>query len=125
MQHGKALLIKGLLTLVVLYLVLGLGFGMSFVNVLITTLVLGAISYLVGDLGVLPKNGNMVATISDLGLTLVVVWIMGVILTGIDMGTLAGAALISAVILAVGEYFFHHYIMRNGPVGHRNYGTSH
>jgi hypothetical protein len=125
MQHGKALLIKGLLTLVVLYLVLGLGFGMSFVNVLITTIVLGAISYLVGGLGVLPKNGNMVATISDLGLALVVVWIMGIMLSGIDMGSMAGAALISAVILAVGEYFFHHYIMRNGPVGHRRYGTSH
>ncbi|GAB3796103.1 DUF2512 family protein [Virgibacillus kimchii] len=125
MEHGKALLIKGLLTLVVLYLVLGLGFGMSFVNVLITTVVLGAISYAVGDLGVLPKNGNIIATISDLGLTLVVVWIMGVMLTGIDMGTMAGAALTSAVILAVGEYFFHHYIMRNGPVGHRRYGTSH
>lgn len=125
MQHGKALLIKGLLTLVVLFLVLGLGLGMSFINVLIATLVLGAISYLVGDLGVLPKNGNIIATISDLGLVLVVVWIMGVILTGIDMGTMAGAALTSAVILAVGEYFFHHYIMRNGPVGHRRYGTSH
>jgi hypothetical protein len=125
MQHGKALLMKGLFTFIVLYLVLGLGFGMSFVNVLITTLVLGVISYFVGDLGVLPKNGNMIATISDLGLVLVVVWIMGIILSGIDMVTMAGAALISAVILAVGEYFFHHYIMRNGPVGHRRYGTSH
>ncbi|MFC2947016.1 YndM family protein [Virgibacillus sediminis] len=125
MEHGKALAIKGLLTLVALYIVLGIGFGMSFWNVLITTIVLGVISYFAGDLGVLPKNGNMMATVSDLGLTFIVVWLMGMLLTSMDFGTMAGAALISALVIAAAEYFFHIYITRNGPVGHNRYTTSH
>ncbi|MFC3038680.1 YndM family protein [Virgibacillus xinjiangensis] len=125
MEHGKALLIKGLLTLVALYLVLGIGYGMSFWNVLIITVVLGAISYFAGDLGVLPKNGNMMATMSDLGLTFVVVWLLGMALSSIAWESMAVAAIISALVIAGAEYFFHIYITRNGPVGHNRYSTSH
>lgn len=68
MEHGKALAIKGVMTFVILLLILGLMFGMSLGNVLLTTVVLGIISYLVGDLFILPKTNNTVATLSDIGL---------------------------------------------------------
>lgn len=83
--------------------------------ILVTTLVLGAISYLAGDLGILPAAGNMVATISDLVVTFLVVWLLGLVLTDMSGGTIAVAAIISAVIIAVGEYLFHIYLLKNGP----------
>ncbi|WP_010649904.1 DUF2512 family protein [Oceanobacillus massiliensis] len=119
MVHGKALAIKGVMTLVVLYLVLGLGFEMSFGNVFLITLILGIVSYAVGDLYILPKTSNMTATTADLGLAFLVIWLLGMALTDMAAGTLAGAAIISALIMAIGEYFFHIYILK------KNLGTSH
>ncbi|SEI12081.1 Protein of unknown function [Halobacillus karajensis] len=75
MEHVKALLVKGMLTLVALYLVLGVGYGAPFVGVLLLTLVLGLVSYFSGDLFILPKTNNLTATFSDLGITFLIVWL--------------------------------------------------
>lgn len=116
MEHVKALGIKGIMTLLVLWIVLGVGYDMSFwPMILVTTIVLGVISYAAGDLGILPAAGNMVATISDLVVTFLVVWLLGLAMTDMSGGTIAVAAIISAVIIAVGEYFFHIYLLKNGP----------
>ncbi|WP_158738685.1 DUF2512 family protein [Alteribacillus sp. YIM 98480] len=112
MEHVKAIAVKGILTIAALFLVLSLGFGVSFLNVLIIAIVLGAVSYTVGDLYILPKKTNVAATISDLGVTFLVVWLLGMVLTGIAASTMAGAAVISAVIIALAEYFFHLYISK-------------
>ncbi|MCF6410044.1 DUF2512 family protein [Pseudalkalibacillus salsuginis] len=112
MVHVKALAIKGAMTLPILYLILGLGYGISFINVVILTVILGAVSYILGDLYVLPKTTNMKATMADLGLTFVVVWVVGIMITGLQTGTMAGAAAITAAVIATGEHFFHFYILR-------------
>ncbi|MFA7745007.1 YndM family protein [Salinicoccus roseus] len=115
-EHVKALLIKAVMTLAVLWIVLGAGYGMDFwPMILVTTVVLGVISYFAGDLGILPAAGNMVATISDLVLTFLVVWLLGLLMTDISGGTVPMAALISAVVIAVGEYLFHMYMLKSGP----------
>ena len=112
-EHVKALALKGIMTIAVLYLVLGLGFNMSFVNVLIITLVLGAVSYVAGDMFILPKTNNMTATLSDLGVAFLVILLMGMALTSWSISTLAGASAISALIMALGEYPFHIYLQKN------------
>ncbi|CDQ20726.1 Protein of unknown function [Halobacillus karajensis] len=109
MEHVKALLVKGVLTLIVLYLVLGVGYGASFGGVLLLTLVLGGISYLAGDLFILPKANNLPATLADLGLTFLVVWAAVSWFITID-GSAPLAAFISAVIIAIAEYGFHVYL---------------
>lgn len=112
MVHVKALAIKGIMTLIVLYLVLGLGFNFTFGDTLLMTIVLGVISYLLGDLYVLPKWNNMIATVADFGLAFLVVWLMGMPLSmGLSPGMLALAALFAAIVMAIGEYFFHFYMM--------------
>ncbi|MFD2924540.1 DUF2512 family protein [Halobacillus naozhouensis] len=116
MEHVKALAIKGIMTLIVLYVILSLGFGISFINTLILTVVLGAVSYLLGDLYILPKTNNMIATMADLGVTFIIVWILGTVLTGMGLGTMIWEAAISAVAIAIGEYFFHSYISKK-PLG--------
>ncbi|PRS06330.1 hypothetical protein C6W22_16100 [Bacillus atrophaeus] len=112
MVHVKALAIKGIMTIIVLYLVLGLGFNFTFGDTLLMTIVLGVVSYLLGDLYILPKWNNMIATVADFGLAFLVVWLMGMPLSmGLSPGMLALAALFAAIVMAIGEYFFHFYMM--------------
>lgn len=124
MEHGKALAIKGLMTILVLYLILGLGYGFSFGNVLLITVILGVLSYWLGDLTILPRTSNGTATMADLGMAFLVIWLLGMGLSNLSVGTLAGAAIISAAILALGEYFFHQYILRKGLGTRKRYQLS-
>lgn len=55
MEHIKALAIKGIMTIIILYLILGLGFRFTFGDVPLMTIVLGAVSYFTGDLYVFAK----------------------------------------------------------------------
>lgn len=106
MEHVKALAIKGIMTIVILYLVLGLGFGFSFGHTLLITVVLGAVSYLLGDLFILPKTSNITATLADLGVAFLVVWLLSRTM-GVEGGPSALAAFFAAVAMSVGEYIFH------------------
>ena len=110
MEYGKALLVKAVLTLVGLYLVLGVGYGASFGGVLLVTLVLGALSYLSGDMFILPKTNNLTATAADLGLTFLVVWAAGSWFLSLN-GSAVLAALFSAIVIAIVEYGFHIFLI--------------
>lgn len=110
MEHIKAMAIKFIGSLVLLYIVLGLFYGMSFGNVFLITLVWGIASYL-GDLFILPRINNTIATIADFGLAFIIIWLMGENLT--YGGSVFIPALISAAGLALFEYFFHKYISSN------------
>ncbi|WP_088070623.1 YndM family protein [Gottfriedia luciferensis] len=108
MKHIKALIIKFIASLAILYIVLGVGYDMAFRNVFMITLVLGIISYIIGDLLILPKTNNTIATIADAVLAFVIIWYMGSKLT--YGGSMFKPALISAIVLGVFEYFFHKYV---------------
>ncbi|KAB8126255.1 DUF2512 family protein [Gracilibacillus oryzae] len=125
MEHGKARGIKALMTVVVLYLVLGLGFGIGLGNVLIMTVILGVLSYLFGDLFILPKSSNVTATMADLGMAFLVLWLLGMALTDLSAGAMAGAAILSAAVMAAGEYFFHKYLLKKDLNFGNRYRTSH
>jgi thiamine transporter ThiT len=123
MKHLRALAVKFLASLVLLYVILGLMYDMSFTNVLLISLVLGLASYVIGDLFLLPKTNNTIATLADFGLAFMIIWILGESLTYGE--SLLVPALISAAGLAVFEYFFHKYIAGNvfeeeGTQQHRN-----
>lgn len=108
MEHFKAMAVKFLATLAVLYIILGLFYGMTFGTVFWISLILGVISYFVGDLGILPRTSNMMATLADFGLSLAVIWIMISWLTA--SRTAFTMALISAIGVTIFEYLFHNYI---------------
>lgn len=111
MKHLTAMAIKFVSTLVLLYVILGLFFGMSFINVFLITLVLGVISYLLGDMLILPKTNNTIATIADFGLVFPLLWLMTLNMTyGVRT---FGVSLIAAIGLTLFEVFFHQYLKRN------------
>ncbi|MEK3886091.1 YndM family protein [Bacillus sp. FSL K6-3431] len=110
MKHIKALALKFISSLVLLYIILGAIYGLNFGNVFLITLVLGIVSYLIGDLFILPRTNNMTATIADFGLALIVIWLVTANVT-VDRNTFA-ISLVSAIAVALFELFFHKYLAK-------------
>lgn len=108
-NHGKNILIKALMILPVLWIVLTVFNDVSFWDSTILGIILLIISYLAGDMMILPKMGNGSATIGDLLLGVVVLW-GGLNLLGYTEAL--GEAFLAAAIICVGEYFLHAYILR-------------
>ncbi|MYL56376.1 DUF2512 family protein [Virgibacillus halodenitrificans] len=117
MQHWKAVLIKFIMCIAVLGLVLGLFFGVSFANILILSVLLTVVSYIAGDVYLLPRFENWGATLSDFTLAFVAIYLLGSFLFETEV-PLATASLVSSAFLAVGEYFFHKYMAENVLDGH-------
>ncbi|MDQ1002327.1 uncharacterized BrkB/YihY/UPF0761 family membrane protein [Neobacillus niacini] len=111
MKHVKAMAIKFVSSLVLLSLILGLLYDMSFGNIFLITLVLGVAAYLIGDLLILPRTNNTVATIADFGLAFLIIWLMSRSLTYGDNHF--SMSLIAAIGVALFEYMFHKYVANN------------
>ncbi|WP_173915627.1 YndM family protein [Halobacillus sp. Marseille-Q1614] len=105
MRHVKLLAVKFIVTLIALTLILGAGYDVSFGNVFLISLVLGVLSYVLGDLIILPRTSNTIATLADFVLAYFVIYFMTDALTA--GGDLFTAALLSSVAIAIFEYFFH------------------
>ncbi|AGL02681.1 Protein of unknown function (DUF2512) [Desulfoscipio gibsoniae DSM 7213] len=73
-----------------------------------------ALNYLVGDLFVLPKYGNIVASVGDGVMAALAAYIINLIVPAFQ--TTFTALALFAVLVAVGEYFFHQYLQRSEKV---------
>ncbi|WP_394232324.1 YndM family protein [Niallia oryzisoli] len=111
MKHVKDFTIKFISNLVLLYVILGLFYGMEFGNVFLISLVLGIVSYLIGDRLILPKTNNTMATLADFGLALLVIWSMSESFTRGD--NIFTVSLLAALAVTLFEYFFHKYVSNN------------
>ncbi|GIO21458.1 YndM family protein [Oceanobacillus sp. J11TS1] len=130
MKHGKALLIKFIVSLVLLYVILGLMYGMmTFGEVLLLSVALGIVSYIIGDMLILPRSNNTVATIVDFVLAWAIIYWFADAMTVAD--NVFTASLISAIVVGVFELFFHRYVAnhvlsddeKNGARGNLQYHT--
>ncbi|SFJ42784.1 Protein of unknown function [Halobacillus dabanensis] len=110
MEHVKLLAMKFLFTFAILFIILGAGFDVSFGNVFLITLVLSAVGYFIGDRMILSRTKNTTATIADFVLVFGVVYFMTDALTVGD--DVFEATAISAISLAIFEYFFHQSVAR-------------
>jgi cation transport ATPase len=121
LDHVKAILIKFVMIALVLGIVLTGIFDGEFSDTLLISVVLTILAYIIGDLFIFRKAGddrdrhadhnkrNTIATISDAVLSFLVIWLMGKELFTDDSDVLM-ASLLSAVIIAAGEWFFHKYL---------------
>jgi hypothetical protein len=110
MKHMKALAIKFISSLVLLSIILGLFYDMSFGNIFLITLVLGVVAYLIGDLFILPRTNNIIATLADFGLAFLVIRFMSDSLARGNDGDMFTMSLIAAIGVALFEYAFHKYV---------------
>ena len=113
MKHFVALLIKYTAITAVLLIVLSIFKGISIPRVLLISLFLTGAAYLIGDLFILPKYGNMIATIADLGLSFFGIWLLTPLFTDLDVTRNIGlSSFIAALIIGGTEIFFHIYMKR-------------
>ena len=113
MKHIVALLIKYTAITAVLLIILGIFQDISIPRILLISLFLTGAAYLIGDLFVLPKYGNMIATIADFGLSFFGIWFLTYLLTNSDFTRNIGfSSFIAALIIGGIEVFFHIYMKK-------------
>lgn len=110
MRHVVRIAVKFVACLIVLGIILGIFFDFSFGDVLLISAVLGVVSYFIGDLFILRATNNFFATATDFVLAFIVIWLMGRAVT--YENNLISAALISAAVVAMFEYMFHTFLMK-------------
>lgn len=108
LNHTLSLMIKAALVFPVLWIVLTAIYDVAFVHSTIIGVVLLLVSY-AGDVMILPRIGNGAATFGDLILGFIIIW-GGLQLLG--YGNSFGGAVLAGAILAVGEYFFHAWMLK-------------
>ncbi|WP_157830103.1 YndM family protein [Bacillus sp. SN10] len=113
MKHIVALLIKYTAITAVLLIILGIFQDISIPRVLLISLSLTGAAYLIGDLFILPKYGNMIATIADFGLSFFGIWLLTSLFTNLDSTRNIGlSSFIAALIIGGIEVFFHIYMQK-------------
>lgn len=111
MKHIPALLIKFIMTAVVLEIVLLLMSGITFGRILWISLVITVILYIIGDMVILPATNNMIATLADMGMALIIIYMFNFFWNRNDISFLS--ALISGIVLGGGEWVFHKLVDRS------------
>ena len=106
-MYFKTFLIKFIMTTAVIWIVLGY-YGADILDIFITSIALTVLGF-VGDIFLMPRIGNMLATVGDFILAFAVVWLIGIYL--FDPTVPVGrAAFIISILLIVGEMYLHQYI---------------
>ena len=108
MRHLLSFLIKLFTITIILEVVLNLLTGLTFGQIIIVSIVLTTISYLLGDILILPMAGNTIATLSDLALAFGTIYLFNAIYRNAAISIFD--ALFTAVILGIGEWVFHHLL---------------
>ncbi|WP_102027928.1 DUF2512 family protein [Salirhabdus sp. Marseille-P4669] len=109
MKHGLALLIKFGLVAIVVFSIFSAFQNVNVWNGLFISIVLVAAAYLLGDLLILRRFGNVTATLADFALSFLVLFFYGIVL-GLPYGHAGNAAAFSAMFIALGEVLFHFFI---------------
>lgn len=107
-MYMKSLLMKFVMITLVLWVVLGIFYDVSIPDILVTSVVLTVLGY-VGDVFILPKIGNVWASISDFVLAYAVIYLLGSTIYEQPIA-LGSAAFISALLLMMGELYLHRYM---------------
>lgn len=110
MKHITALIIKFLIALLVLLIALNYLTDLTYARIFYISIAVTIPSYIISDLLILPASSNIIATIVDIGLAGLTIYMFNYLWNFNDI-TISDA-IISAVLIGVGELFFHNYVQR-------------
>lgn len=111
MRHIIALAIKTLMVAAVHFVIMNVVYDYPIGPTFALALLVTALAYLTGDLGILPMTNNTVATLSDVGLVTFTIWLLGPFLVNAPISFFV--ALIIGLIIGAGEWFFHKYVQQS------------
>lgn len=114
MQHVKALVVKAAMIWAIVWIILTALYDVSFMDSTIVGVIIVVSIYILGDLIILRRMGNMVATIADAGSAAVILWLYLSSMNYED--DLWMMVLISAALIGVGEWFFHQWLLKQDVV---------
>lgn len=109
MRHLGSIALKFVMISLIFYLVLGLGYRFNFSSIVLMSLIITLLSYLVGDLFILPFAGNTIAAVADGALAVLGVWILSRFY-GLSIPW-AAPVIIAIALFAFSEWFFHRYVI--------------
>ncbi|MCP8615458.1 YndM family protein [Salirhabdus salicampi] len=120
MKHILALGIKFILIGIIIFSIFSAFEGTSIAHMLLMTILLTGLSYIAGDLIILPRFGNVMASIGDIAMAFLFLWFYGFAFQegAFDIGL---ASISSAIAVGFGEAFFHAYYMENRVFGRETY----
>ncbi|MCT1401036.1 YndM family protein [Paenibacillus sp. p3-SID867] len=82
----------------------------TFASAVIAAMGIGIVAYLVGDLLILPRTNNMMATIGDVGLVFVMLWIIS---ESANWTLSFPEILLITVLAGIFEFFYHMWLLRD------------
>ncbi|MFT4414036.1 YndM family protein [Fredinandcohnia humi] len=119
MKHLKALGIKFIVVSIVILSLLGIFGDTSVGELLLISLLVTAVAYILGDLFILPRMGNLIATVADIGLAFFTIWALSYMFLE-RTPSLVTAALVSSLAIGASEAIFHAY-MQNKVLNNKDY----
>lgn len=111
MKHIGAILLKYVMIAIILEVVLGLLTDNSFTDILVISAAVTVVSYLVGDLLILAKSNNPIATIFNGAVTLIILLLFNYA-RGYDYIPFT-TALLATVVIEVGDAVFHRFVEKS------------
>ncbi|MFC4323567.1 YndM family protein [Litchfieldia salsa] len=109
MKHLVALGIKFGVISIVLLSVLSIFTYATISGILVISLLVTGVSYVLGDLFILPRFGNLVATIADFGLAFLSVWFLSSFFIEATFPIITASFFI-AIFITLTEALFHVYM---------------
>lgn len=105
----KAIGIKLIINLIVVLSIFGIFYDASLVRLLLISLITTAVAYVVGDLYLLKRYGNVKASIADFFLAFITLAVLGYLFIETDMPIVL-ASLFAAFLLTLTEPLLHVYM---------------
>ena len=111
MRRITAFIIKFIMMTLVLWIVLGLYFNVSFGSILVATIILTTVTFLV-DIYLLPRIGNIMAAVGDFAIVYFGLWFIGrfILNEAFSLISITNAAFMSAFLILIGELVYHRYL---------------
>ncbi|HEX2945631.1 MAG TPA: DUF2512 family protein [Clostridia bacterium] len=111
MKHIGALVLKFIMVSVVLTIFLLALTNLKFGSIFTISLTITVLSYFIGDLAILPRTDNTIATVADVCLSLVTLLMFNLIYT--DAVIPFFTAIITSIGIGAGEWLFHKFFARS------------
>ena len=111
MHHFYGLVAKLLWSTAILVGILTFVYHYNIYAILGLATLIVSISYVVGDLYILKNSSNLIASLSDLALTTLLIIFAGPLITG--FGIPIWLAFVNALIITAGEWFLHKYLSKH------------
>jgi hypothetical protein len=109
------LIIKYVLVTLVLAVLIPVYGRSTWGQTLIVALAITILSYLAGDMWILPKAGNIIAVAADFGMAALLLWVME---RALPQFRLRGAGVwVIALVIGIAELLFHFYLERTQAPG--------